>query len=279
VFTHCAHFLFRYVYLHLSGVSLNNQLTAILFWALIFVNLVGGVAYGWLAYRTAAKARLTAPHQMRWVYVACTLLLLWAIGAVAIANSPLFIAPETGAGLSSGASRPSGALLVAPISILFCNALLLVRAQRTLINNMPLHLAILGHTVRVPAGAILVLLFNQGMLPASFGLEAGIGDMIAGLFAPVVAYLTLKSISKNRTWILLWNVFGLLDLVNAIRMAALVLTPFFNATGLPALIGILPAFGVPLLLSWHLYIFVRLLKSPAANIPSIKPPTKLADAP
>jgi hypothetical protein len=245
-------------------ITVNNQFTIVLFWALIAANLVGGVAYGWLAYRTAAKNRSTNPRLMRWARVAVGLLVVWAIGSVIIANSPLFLTPGKAASLSPNVP---GALLVAPLSILLCNVLLLVGAQRTLISKTPLHLAILGHAVRVPAGATLVLLFSQGMLPASFGLEAGIGDIIAGLLASVVAYLAAKNVTKHRTWILLWNVFGLLDLVNAIRMAAVVLNPFFNATGLPALIGILPAFGVPLLLSWHLYIFARLLKSPVEIIP------------
>ena len=236
-----------------------NEVTTVLFWALILVNLIGVAGYWWLARRTATKTKLTDPPLQAWVNRVGVLLIVWAVGAVVLVNGPLFIARD------GGTVRPFGALLIAPLTILFCNALLLVREQRTLIRTIPLHWAILVHAIRIPAGSILLLLLGQGMLPAAFGYEAGIGDITAGFFALVTAYLAAKNTTKYRPWILLWNAFGALDLLNALRLAVLVLTPFFNATGLPALVGILPAMAVPLLLSWHAYIFVRLLRLPAAD--------------
>jgi hypothetical protein len=238
---------------------MNSGLESVLFWALVVINLLGGLALWLIAYRDARGRVATQPQQMRWVRRIGVVLAVWGVVAVLLANSPLFIpnGPRT---------VPAGiALFIVPLNILVMSALLLVPEQRAIVRNSPLHLVILVHTLRIPAGAILIALSMQGLLPTKFGIEGGVGDMLSGTLAIGAAYLAAQNVRAYRPLILLWSAIGLADFVNVLTLIPREVTPFFAGSSLPALIGMLPLFGVPLLLVWHVYIVVRLLRLPAAE--------------
>jgi hypothetical protein len=68
----------------------------------------------------------------------------------------------------------------------------------------------------------LVLSFGlAGIIPMSFAGPAGWGDGITGLFAPVVALMLYKRVPGALLAALIWNAWGLGDLINVARLASL----------------------------------------------------------
>jgi hypothetical protein len=65
-------------------------------------------------------------------------------------------------------------------------------------------------------GAIFLLMYAQGRMPAAFALPAGAGDVAVGLLAPVVAIAYARRVAGREFLVVGWNLLGLLDLVNAI---------------------------------------------------------------
>jgi hypothetical protein len=111
----------------------------------------------------------------------------------------------------------------------------------------------LPHMSRVIGAAFLIML-ALGHLPALFAVPAGVGDIASALAAPFV-YRRLKR-GPTRRGVLLFNAFGLLDLVTALTLAILTLlhvltvTPSTQAiTQLP--LAFIPTGIVPLLFVLH----------------------------
>jgi hypothetical protein len=68
----------------------------------------------------------------------------------------------------------------------------------------------------------LVLSFGlAGTIPMSFAGPAGWGDGISGLFAPIVAFMLYRRVPGAALAALIWNAWGLGDLINVARLASL----------------------------------------------------------
>jgi hypothetical protein len=61
-----------------------------------------------------------------------------------------------------------------------------------------------------------LILFAAGKLPGLFAWPAGLGDVLAGVLAPVVAVAYARAPHKNSDLVFGWNLFGLADLVVAV---------------------------------------------------------------
>lgn len=70
-------------------------------------------------------------------------------------------------------------------------------------------------------GAIFLTLYAMHRLPPQFAMPAGIGDVLVGLAAPIVAIAYLRKGSQANGLILAWNLLGLLDLVTAVTTGML----------------------------------------------------------
>ena len=68
------------------------------------------------------------------------------------------------------------------------------------------------HALRIIPGSVFVVMAAVGVLPAIFGVPAGLGDVLAGS-ASLLASRWFTSGRWGR--VLIWNVFGLLDFINA----------------------------------------------------------------
>jgi hypothetical protein len=103
-------------------------------------------------------------------------------------------------------------------------------------------------------------LYAYGVLPGLFAWPAGLGDIAIGVTAPwmVLALIHGNEPALNRRFVL-WNLLGILDLVNAVGMGAL------NSGFIPALASkvttapmaqlpllLIPAFLVPLFIMLHI---------------------------
>ena len=102
-------------------------------------------------------------------------------------------------------------------------------------------------------GFIFVLLEARGVLPAIFAWPAGYGDMAIGVTASFVAWKLAAP--NHRNSFILWQVLGILDLVNAggVGTTAGLLSPqgptMAPLTVLP--LSLIPTFLVPLFLMLH----------------------------
>jgi len=68
------------------------------------------------------------------------------------------------------------------------------------------------------AGFVFLVLARYHILPASFALPAGWGDIAVGATAVFVA--SRLAVSKHRRAFILWQLLGMLDLVMAVTLGA-----------------------------------------------------------
>ena len=112
-----------------------------------------------------------------------------------------------------------------------------------------------------------------GRLPAGFAIPEGLGDAVAA--AGAVALLpSLRRGTVSRTWLLVWNTFGLVDLLSALTLGVLYsngplgvlsrggVTTEFMVT-FP--VSLIPTFLVPLFILLHLLTFARLARHQGAT--------------
>jgi hypothetical protein len=105
-------------------------------------------------------------------------------------------------------------------------------------------------TYRV-AGIMFIYPFvTYEILPAGFGYPAGIGDALTGIFAPIVALLVAQNRAHALKWAVAWNLFGMLDLIDATATALIFQAP---------VLGIYPIALVPLFLGPPLGILTHVL--------------------
>ena len=125
------------------------------------------------------------------------------------------------------------------------------------------------HALRIIEGSVFVAMVPLGVLPAVFGLPAGLGDVLVGLGAlPASRWIS----SRRRGRVVWWNLFGLLDLANATALG-LMTTPGplhvietnpTSALLLASPLTIVPTFIVPIYVLLHLISLRYLIASRSA---------------
>jgi hypothetical protein len=138
----------------------------------------------------------------------------------------------------------------------------------------------LPHTPRV-AGVAFLLYLAFGHLPALFALPAGLGDMAAGVAAPLVARRLAQGTGRRAA---LWfNAFGITDLIVALTLGALTGFGLLNVTPSSAPItelplALIPTATVPLLFVLHFTAVSALGRAPRVPLlPAITPLTATAE--
>lgn len=89
-----------------------------------------------------------------------------------------------------------------------------------------------------------------GVVPAAFAIPAGLGDFVTGAFAPLVGRAVAEQRPHAIRWAVVWNIFGLLDLIVA------PLAAFFSGAQAVTLypLALVPLFiGPPLGILTHVY--------------------------
>ena len=134
------------------------------------------------------------------------------------------------------------------------------------------------HTFRVEGVAFLIIM-ALGHLPALFALPAGLGDIAAGIAAPLVALRLAQGTGRRAA---LWhNAFGMTDLAVALTLGALTGYQLLNITPSAAPIFELPlalivTAGVPLLFALHITSVSALRRAQRAPLPATAPLTAAA---
>jgi hypothetical protein len=137
----------------------------------------------------------------------------------------------------------------------------------------------LPHSFRMLDGAAFLIIMALGHLPALFALPAGIGDIIAGLAAPLAARGLARG--GGRRAAMWFNAFGLTDLVVALTLGTLTGFQLVNVTpsGTPISelpLALVPTVGVPLLLAVHITSVSALARARRAPLPAAVPVTAAA---
>jgi hypothetical protein len=183
-------------------------------------------------------------RRLLWTVGSAGVLVVWLVGVILLAANDVF---------RTDAPRIPLALL----TTLAAGYLLLIsRTFRTIISGIPQHWLIGIQTFRILGGVFLVRYF-QGELPGAFAIPAGVGDVLTGLFAPLVAYWWVTGKPYARTAAIAWNLFGMVDLVNAVALGVL--------TGggggrIVFPIVLIPIYAVPRAFLVHSYSLIGLLR-------------------
>jgi hypothetical protein len=90
-----------------------------------------------------------------------------------------------------------------------------VPALRRIIESVPMSWITSVQVFRVE-GLVFLTLLAGGWLPGVFAWPAGVGDVIVGLFAPVVGIAFARGARGSSGWLRVWNLLGIVDLVVAL---------------------------------------------------------------
>jgi hypothetical protein len=137
----------------------------------------------------------------------------------------------------------------------------------------------LPHSFRVAGGVAFLVTMALGHLPALFALPAGLGDIAAGIAAPMVARMLAHGTGRRAA---LWfNAFGMTDLVVALTLGALTGFQLLNVTPTGAPISelplaLIPTAVVPLLLALHITSVSALARAPRTPLSATAPVTVAA---
>jgi hypothetical protein len=184
-------------------------------------------------------------RRRRWAIGSAIIFAAWLIGVVLLAGNDFFR-------LDVWPPRIPIALVVTlGVGYLF----LLSRTFREIIAAIPQHWLIAIQTVRILGGVFLVRYF-QGELPGLFAIPAGVGDLLTGIFAPLVAYWWFVGKPYARAAAIAWNLFGMADLVNAVTIGSL--TGGADG-GIVFPIVLVPIYAVPRAFLIHSYSLIGLL--------------------
>jgi hypothetical protein len=123
----------------------------------------------------------------------------------------------------------------------------------------------LPHSFRAIEGTAFLAIMALGHLPALFALPAGLGDITAGIIAPLAAYRLAQG--GGRRAALWFNAFGMTDLVVALTLGTLTGFQLVNVTpsGAPISelpLALIPTAAVPLLFALHITSVSALVRVP-----------------
>ena len=179
------------------------------------------------------------------------LIAAWFVFALLASSLHLFTAtppvPPIGLGLG----------VLTPIAI-FLIWLNLSAGFRSFVLSLDVRDLTLIHSWRF-VGFTFVALYTYGILPGIFALPAGWGDIAMGATAPFAA--RRLATPSRRTAFIVWQVFGMLDLVLALALA---MTSRFISPDAPSItpmsvlpLSLVPTFGVPFLLILHVICILQ----------------------
>jgi hypothetical protein len=137
----------------------------------------------------------------------------------------------------------------------------------------------LPHSLRVIEGTVFILMMAIGHLPALFALPAGLGDIAAGLAAPLAALRLARGTGRRTA---LWfTAFGMTDLISALTLGALTGYALVNVTpsGAPISelpLALIPTAAVPLLFALHITSLPALLRTRRTPLRATAPSTAAA---
>ena len=208
----------------------------------VIVQSVGSTLQ-WLGFYVGIRALPDdKSRRWRWIVGSALVFAAWLIGVALMAAAGFF---------------PSTRVPVALATTLAVGYVVLLSSTfRAVIAGIPQHWLIGIQTFRILGGVFLIRYFN-GELPALFAVPAGVGDILTGILAPLVAYWWFVGKPYARSAAMAWNVFGMADLINAVAIGALT---GGGGGGIVFPIVLIPIYAVPRSLLIHSYSLIGLLR-------------------
>jgi hypothetical protein len=122
-------------------------------------------------------------------------------------------------------------------------------------------------------GVTFLILHAMGQLPGIFALPAGYGDLFVGLTALLVGFAYARNHAKRDQFVMLWNWFGIADLVVAVATGFLSspgAAQLFSLNAPNVLIGsfplvMVPIYAVPLSFVLHIASLTKVREARAAS--------------
>ncbi len=181
-------------------------------------------------------------RRWRWIVGSALVFAAWLIGVTVLASADFFPPPRIPVALT--ATLAAGYVVLQSPTF------------RAVIAGIPQHWLIGIQTFRILGGVFLIRYFN-GELPALFAVPAGVGDVLTGILAPLVAYWWFVGKPYARSAAIAWNVFGMADLINAVAIGALT---GGGGGGIVFPIVLIPIYAVPRSFLIHSYSLIGLLR-------------------
>jgi hypothetical protein len=133
------------------------------------------------------------------------------------------------------------------------------------LDVMPLTAMIWPQAMRIPVEIVLFLLGRDGVAPPQMTWEGLNFDVVAGLTAPLVAWVAFGGGRKLRWLGIIWNILSLVLLINIVTVAVISTPTFALLTPVNTFIAEwpfvwLPAYVVPAALLMHVLSLRQLLR-------------------
>jgi hypothetical protein len=182
------------------------------------------------------------------------ILIVWLVGVTMASAAGVF---SQGSRFSTNTPLPVGLAALTPLLVFLVWFSSSTRMREFLLGLDPVLLTAV-QTWRV-VGVVFLGLMASGLLPASFALPAGLGDMAIGITAPWIAgAVKRRTISKGG--FIAWQIAGMADLVIAVGSGVLssgILTHGVTDGVTTKIMGqlpmsLIPTFAVPLMLILHI---------------------------
>lgn len=106
------------------------------------------------------------------------------------------------------------------------------------------------------AGGLFLFEMLRGNLPAAFAVPAGVGDILIGITAPVMALALRRGGALTWATSIAWNALGIADLVYAVTLGLLAGAGYVLASYL----AVIPTVLVPAAITIHLLAIRTLMK-------------------
>jgi hypothetical protein len=201
----------------------------------------------WLGFYVGVRSLPGDPwRRRRWAVGSAIMFAAWLVGIMLLAGNGFFRFDVWPRGI------PAALVATLAVGYLF----LLPPTFRAIVAGIPQHWLIGIQTFRILGGVFLVRYF-QGELPGIFAIPAGVGDVLTGIFAPVVAYWWFAGKPYARGAAIAWNLFGMADLVNAVAIGALT---GGGGGGIVFPLVLIPTYAVPRAFLVHSYSLIGLLR-------------------
>ncbi len=222
------------------------------------------------------RAAWQREERIRTVRTAAIILIGWLAAAIALGAAGTFHTT------ASDIPTIQYGILV-PILI---GALLLWRSPLVgrIIDAVPQHWLV-GVQLYRAGGIIFLILYASGKLPGLFAWPAGVGDVLVGVLAPVIALSYVRNPLKNGNVVFAWNAFGIIDLILAVTAGFLsapsLLQPFAveppNELVMLFPLVLIPIYLVPLSVLLHLTSLTKLRRTTAQLLANANPSPRPSD--
>jgi hypothetical protein len=202
-----------------------------------------------------------APQHKQWVTRVLGFLILAQSGAA-----------FSGFYLDSQSMPPRFALAILP-SMFIIVGLFFFKKGKEFLDNLDLRFLLMIHFLRIPVEWCLYDLYQQAMIPEIMTFEGRNFDILIGISAILIYLITYTFKRYNRALLIVWNVTGMIFLLNIVVHAILsVQSPIQqfgfeqpNRAVLEYPFVLLPAVVVPLVMLSHLVSLRKLILNSDVN--------------